>query len=88
LSFYTLSSKQLLVNSLLISLVTAGLTVGGYAAKEYYDLPTVFFNSKAQCIKVINYKNGDAFNCQDVDNILRRYRILKIDDTKDSTVAQ
>lgn len=40
---------------------------------NYRALPEVVYANGA-CSRVINFKNGDAYGCQDVDVILRSYR--------------
>ena len=56
MALYTVSMKQIVINSLLIGLVSASLTGLGYLVKEYLDLPEVW-KSEGKCVKVINYKN-------------------------------
>lgn len=78
MALYTVSMKQLIINSLLISLVSASLVILFMVAKEYFiDLPDVYKNLDGKCIKVINYQNGDAYNCNDVDIVLRKYHVIK-----------
>ena len=38
------------------------------------QLPVVHYDKTNACVKVENFENGHAFNCQDVDVLLRRYR--------------
>jgi len=73
MALYTVSMKQLIVNSLLISIVSASVVILFLLVKEYWELPDVFRNEKSECVKVVNYKNGDAYNCNDVNIILRKY---------------
>ena len=78
MALYTVSMKQLIINSLLISLVSASLVILFMVAKEYFiDLPDVYKNLDGKCVKVINYQNGDAYNCNDVDVVLRKYHAKK-----------
>lgn len=39
-------------------------------------IPIVELSPGGECIKVVNFENGEAFNCQDVDVLLRRYRTV------------
>jgi hypothetical protein len=73
MALYTVSMKQLIVNSLLISIVSAAVVILFLLVKEYWELPDVYRNEKSECVKVVNYKNGDAYNCNDVNIILRKY---------------
>lgn len=40
---------------------------------SYKALPQVIY-SNDECIRVLNFENGHAFNCADVDIVLRVYR--------------
>lgn len=78
MAFYTVSMKQLIINSILISIVSASIVILFMISKEYFiDLPDVYKNTEGKCIKVINFKNGDAYNCNDVDVVLRKYHLIK-----------
>ena len=74
MAFYSVSGKQVTLNSILVSLLTTGLLVFGFLIRDYFELPEVIKNEKNECVKVINHKNGDAFNCNDVNVTLRHYR--------------
>jgi tRNA U34 5-carboxymethylaminomethyl modifying enzyme MnmG/GidA len=75
MSYHIVSTKQLAFVALLICILTiSGIEINNII-KEYYSLPEVVIKSSDNsCIKVINYKNGESYNCQDVDIILRNYR--------------
>jgi len=74
MALYTISMKQTIVHSLLIAFVSAACVILFMVAKEYYfDLPEVYKNLDNKCVKVVNFKNGDAYNCNDVDITLRKY---------------
>lgn len=76
MSLYAVSMKQVIINSLLISLVSASLVILFILTKEYFlDLPDVYKNTEGKCVKVVNFKNGDAYNCNDVDVTLRKYQL-------------
>ena len=78
MAFYTVSMKQLIVNSILISIVSASIVILFIIGKEYFiDLPDVYKNAEGKCIKVVNFKNGDAYNCNDLDVVLRKYHLIK-----------
>jgi len=36
-----------------------------------------YIDAKGQCVKVVNFKNGDKFSCLDVDSTLRKYNTVK-----------
>lgn len=73
MAYYTVSGNQMFFNSIMIAILTAVLVEGINITKEYYYLPKVVVGKDNACVKVINYENGHAFNCQDVDVILRKY---------------
>lgn len=75
MSYHIVSSKQLTMAALLTCVLTTSLIEINIQVKEYLSLPEVIVKSSDNsCIKVVNYENGQAYNCQDVDIILRKYR--------------
>jgi len=57
-----------------MSLLTAVLMCINTWYMDYRLLPVVHKDASGTCTKVENFENGHAFNCADVDVILRRYR--------------
>ncbi len=55
-------------------LVTTCVIFANYII-AYLELPVVELNATGQCARVVNFKNGDAYACQDKDVVLRRYKI-------------
>lgn len=74
--FVTLSSVQLSVLTLLMALLTAILVSINTWYLDTRLLPEVHVDSAGQCLTVVNFENGHAFNCQDVNVVLRRYRTV------------
>jgi len=74
LRYATLSTLQLLCLAIVMSLLTAVLVSINMWYMDYRILPVVFRDASGTCTKVENFENGHAFNCADVDVILRRYR--------------
>ncbi len=70
---FTVSQTQLALNSVLISVITASLIISYNKYEDLQSLPIVHYRNGA-CEKVDNFKNGDAYNCNDVDVVLRNYR--------------
>ena len=68
-----LSALQLLALALLMSLLTAVLVSINTWYQETRLLPEVHVDKNGACVKVVNFENGHAFNCQDMDVLLRRY---------------
>ena len=75
--YTTLSAAQLFMLALLMSLLTAVLVSINTWYQETRLLPEVHVDKTGACVKVVNFENGHAFNCQDLDVLLRRYRIAK-----------
>ncbi len=70
---YSVSSKQLLLNTVLLTVQLALVIVGYFEVTKYLDLPVVTY-ADGKCASVTNFNNGDAYNCNDVDIVLRKYR--------------
>lgn len=73
--FTTLSTLQLLGLAIAMSALTAVLVSINSWYMDLRLLPMVHKDAAGVCIKVENFENGHAFNCNDVDVILRRYRL-------------
>ena len=82
MTLYTVTTKQLLLAAILMSILTASLIGINNYVNQYLLLPEVHV-SKAdeKCVKVVNFENGHAFTCNDVDVLLRRYRKVQIQAT-------
>lgn len=75
MKYTTLTNAQLLVMTLLTGLIAGAVSTGASMYREYRMLPTVH-RTGSECIKVVNYQNGHAFSCPDVDVLLRHYRTV------------
>lgn len=63
---------------LLFAVVNTSATIAGFeylnSKKIDVDIPKVVIDSTTgQCIEVVNYRNGDAYDCSDVNAVLRNY---------------
>ena len=74
MKYTTLSTVQLLVLAIVMSVLTAVLVSVNSWYILWTELPVVHYDKTNACVKVENFGNGHAFNCQDVDVLLRRYR--------------
>ena len=74
MKYTTLSTIQLLLLALVMSVLTALLVSVNSWYILWSQLPVVHYDKTNACVKVENFENGHAFNCQDVDVLLRRYR--------------
>lgn len=74
--YYQVTNTQLFIKALTIGVIAAALVMINTSAKEYLQLPEVTM-ADDKCVSVENYKNGEAFVCEDVGVILRNYRVKK-----------
>jgi len=75
--FTTLTGFQLFALAILIAILSATLTCINTWYLDQRLLPMVYKDAAGACVKVENFENGHAFNCNDVDIILRRYKTSK-----------
>jgi hypothetical protein len=83
MAMYTVSQAQLMTATVLSALIAAGTTVMYFQFKERQSLPTVY-QVDSKCTSVVNFKNGDAYTCEDVDIILRNYKKEEVSNTPSS----
>lgn len=72
--FATLTTFQLLLMTLMMGIIAALLVAVNTWYMTFILLPKVHVDVAGACVKVENFENGHAFNCNDVDVLLRRYR--------------
>jgi hypothetical protein len=72
-TYHVVSTGQLLSGALTTGFFAAAAVAFTYMFLTYLDLPEVQVNPDGKCVKVINYKNGDGYQCSDVDVVLRKY---------------
>lgn len=75
---YTFARSELVVSTICLAILISVCLFAVDTFIRWMDLPEVHRNSNNQCVKVINYRNGDAYGCQDVDVILRKYRLIHV----------
>ena len=75
--YYSVSNAQIFVASILVGVTAASLIVINTAVKEYFQLPEVTMTADDKCAVVSNYKNGEAYTCNDVGTVLRNFRTKK-----------
>lgn len=74
-TYVTMTLMQILLSSIFIGMVAGCMSILNSMYHDYSLLPIVERSTQSeQCIRVINLDNGHAFNCNDVDLVLRRYR--------------
>ena len=74
MKYSTISSVQLFLLAVMMSILTAALVSVNSWYILWSQLPVVHYDGSNTCVKVDNFVNGAAFNCTDVDVLLRRYR--------------
>jgi hypothetical protein len=72
--YHLVSTAQALLAAVAIALLSGASVVAVSAYLNYEDLPIVIAGVDGKCLRVLNFKNGDGYQCQDVDIILRKYR--------------
>lgn len=78
MAYYMVNAKQVTGSALSIAALTA---VGAFfviSLMNYFDLPEVSVDLEGKCVKVVNFKNGDAYTCQDKDVVLRKYHLIHV----------
>ena len=73
-TYHNVKTFHIMLASTMSALISAGAVAGFILYKDQQDLPKVEVDPSGKCVQVLNYKNGDAYNCQDVDVLLRKYR--------------
>jgi hypothetical protein len=72
--FMNISGWHLFFLAIAISVINVAAIIVFLTYKEIEKMPIVHFNEQGNCIKVVNIENGHAFNCNDVDVLLRQYK--------------
>jgi hypothetical protein len=73
---YVVSARQFSAAILATSLFSTACVCAGMLYLSYRELPEVHYSDNG-CTRVVNFKNGDAYQCADVDVTLRKYRKIK-----------
>lgn len=74
MKYTNITAWQLLFLALSISIISTVASGAFFFYMDYITLPIVYKDAADECVKVENLENGHAFNCNDVDVTLRRYR--------------
>lgn len=74
MKYMNVSTLQMIFLGLVISVISSLTSAGVSLYMDYRVLPIVYKDNAGTCVKVENLENGHAFNCNDVDVTLRRYR--------------
>lgn len=75
---YQVTTKQVIASSIQVAIMAAAIVIVTDLLFQYLDLPEVHMKN-GECVKVVNYKNGDGFQCQDKDVTLRKYHLVHVD---------
>ena len=74
MKYMNVSALHMILLALVISIISGAVSGAVSLYMDYRVLPIVYKDNAGTCIKVENLENGQAFNCNDVDVTLRRYR--------------
>lgn len=77
--YHCFSTAQLFTVAILIGITSSMLTVINSKITAFLFLPIVVIDESNKCVNVENYSNGDAYQCEDVDAVLRNYRVRNHD---------
>jgi len=72
--YTTLTYFQVFLLALLTGFIAGAVVLAYTQYTAYRVLPQVVSGADGKCVKVVNFENGHAFGCPDVDVLLRRYR--------------
>lgn len=75
--YYQVTGLQLFLMALLTGAVGGALGTINTLTREYFLLPQVVIGA-AGCANVVSFKNGEAYTCNDVGTVLRKYRTTEI----------
>lgn len=76
MAFYMVNTKQIASTVAITALFAAVATVFVNTLISYFEMPEVYVSATdGSCVKVVNFKNGDAYTCTDKDIILRKYHV-------------
>lgn len=78
--YFQVTTFQLMLMAILTGITAAAIVIINIRINDYLHLPEVDFGPTGQCISVANYQNGEAYQCADVDTVLRNYRVKKKND--------
>ena len=79
-TYHVISTPQMMSSGVIIALAAAAATFCISALISYLDQPDVYVTPEGRCIRVVNFKNGDGYQCQDKDVVLRKYNLYKVDE--------
>jgi hypothetical protein len=68
------STWQMMLLATIMSILVSLLVSINTWYLQWTMLPVVRQDASGQCVKVDNYSNGQAYNCNDIGVLLRQYR--------------
>lgn len=77
MKYVTLTNLQLFIMTVLTGAIAGAILILFTMYQDWRILPQVLQTPVGECIKVVNFENGHAFSCPDVNVLLRRYRVVK-----------
>lgn len=75
--YYVVNIWQALIVCVTSAICSAAAVIAASSFMYWAALPTVHLDPEGKCLRVTSSKNGEAFQCQDRDILLREYRIQR-----------
>ncbi len=79
-SYHQVTTLQLFMMAMITGVISASIIMINSHAMKYWQLPIVQQDNSGACVNVLSFKNGEIYTCGDVDTILRKYRIKKVEE--------
>lgn len=90
-ALYERNLKHEVIADVVRSVILGAIVIGILEVNAYLELPKVQLASDGKCVRVINFKNGDGYQCHDLGVVLRHYRLdtvpLKLAEVEDNRPA-
>lgn len=75
MALYERNVKHDLIADGVRAVILAAIVIGWIEFDKYLEVPTVEVTADTKCVRVINHRNGDGYQCHDVNVVLRRYKV-------------
>lgn len=75
--YFQVTNGQIFTAAILIGLISGAVSTINSQVMEHLQLPLVIMGADGKCAAVENFKNGDAYTCNDIGGVLRKYRTKK-----------
>ena len=76
MAHYVVTGRQLVTTTIAIAIFQTICGWFGSVVVSYLEIPEIHTSADGHCIKVVNFRNGDGYTCQDKDVVLRKYKLV------------